>query len=232
MSDLITRKEAKNLGLRYYFTGKPCKRGHIQKRMVASFSCSSCSAITARAFRKRNPLAANEAAKKWRLSHPEKVKELKAKFDKLPKYKEKQKARSKKHYENNKEKFLASVSAHYKANKERQRIRSRAWKKRNPDNLVENRNKRRARLLRAEGHFTEHEVRELFIKQNGKCNNCLNIITLEKGKSNIANRDHIIALSRGGTNWIINIQLLCHSCNSKKWAHDPVEFARREGRLL
>jgi len=40
--DIITRKEAKKLGLKYYFTGKPCKYGHIAIRLTTNWDCLEC----------------------------------------------------------------------------------------------------------------------------------------------------------------------------------------------
>lgn len=37
------RNEAIEKGLQTYFTGKPCKRGHIAKRFVSSYQCVECS---------------------------------------------------------------------------------------------------------------------------------------------------------------------------------------------
>ena len=39
---IISRKEAKEQGLKYYFTGKPCGRGHIVKRSVSNYKCWQC----------------------------------------------------------------------------------------------------------------------------------------------------------------------------------------------
>lgn len=39
--EIISRKEALNLGLKYYFTGKPCKHGHVSKRDSRG-SCYEC----------------------------------------------------------------------------------------------------------------------------------------------------------------------------------------------
>jgi len=39
---LIFRKEAKAKGLRRYFTGRSCKRGHIAERKVISRNCMEC----------------------------------------------------------------------------------------------------------------------------------------------------------------------------------------------
>lgn len=39
---LITREEAISAQLTKYFTGKPCKRGHIAPRYVKSLSCLEC----------------------------------------------------------------------------------------------------------------------------------------------------------------------------------------------
>jgi hypothetical protein len=49
--DIITRKEAQQLGLTRYFDGKPCKRGHIAERWVSSPHCLACKAERRKADR-------------------------------------------------------------------------------------------------------------------------------------------------------------------------------------
>lgn len=39
---MISRKEAKSMGLKFYLTGKPCKRGHVSKRRCDSGACLEC----------------------------------------------------------------------------------------------------------------------------------------------------------------------------------------------
>lgn len=40
--EIISRKEAKEKGLKRYFTGKPCKRGHINERFTGTTKCRAC----------------------------------------------------------------------------------------------------------------------------------------------------------------------------------------------
>lgn len=40
---LITRKEARRQGLKHYFTGKPCRNGHLDARLTSSRACCTCS---------------------------------------------------------------------------------------------------------------------------------------------------------------------------------------------
>lgn len=40
--EIITRKEAKALGIKMYFTGKLCKRGHISDRYTSIGRCVEC----------------------------------------------------------------------------------------------------------------------------------------------------------------------------------------------
>lgn len=86
---------------------------------------------------------------------------------------------------------------------------------------------RKALLLNVGGRFTADQIDDLHAKQREKCANC---------RANICpktyHRDHRVALSRGGTNDISNIQLLCIPCNRRKYNKDPIEFAQAEGRLL
>lgn len=42
MNELITRKQALEQAFRYYFTGKPCKRGHVALRFVRGSTCTQC----------------------------------------------------------------------------------------------------------------------------------------------------------------------------------------------
>ena len=45
---LITRQKAKRLGLKRYFTGEPCPKGHIEERDVAGRHCFGCTREHAR----------------------------------------------------------------------------------------------------------------------------------------------------------------------------------------
>jgi 5-methylcytosine-specific restriction endonuclease McrA len=85
---------------------------------------------------------------------------------------------------------------------------------------------RRARELGAEGSFTLDEIKALLQHQRGKCVYCARSIRKDY------HVDHRVALARGGSNWISNIQLTCGPCNRRKGATDPIEYARRIGRLL
>ncbi|AUR82917.1 hypothetical protein NVP1030O_01 [Vibrio phage 1.030.O._10N.222.55.F9] len=40
--EIISKEDAKASGLRFYFTGKKCKYGHISKRLVSTKNCHQC----------------------------------------------------------------------------------------------------------------------------------------------------------------------------------------------
>jgi|DEB0MinimDraft_6_1074348.scaffolds.fasta_scaffold53708_3 5-methylcytosine-specific restriction endonuclease McrA len=48
-----SRKEAKELGLKHYFTGNPCPKGHIADRFVSNGTCAECLSIQAASFEKK-----------------------------------------------------------------------------------------------------------------------------------------------------------------------------------
>jgi hypothetical protein len=45
---IISRAEARALGLKRFFTGKPCRRGHIADRYVRGWTCRECAFANAR----------------------------------------------------------------------------------------------------------------------------------------------------------------------------------------
>jgi len=76
-SRVISCKDAKTQGLSRYFTGKPCKRGHIAERYVRTGNCIHCdnerymiSYHTSEAHRDY----VREYGKQWAKRNPEKVK--------------------------------------------------------------------------------------------------------------------------------------------------------------
>jgi hypothetical protein len=47
---IITRKKAMEKGLKRYFTGKPCKHGHVAERYTVSRHCSICNYASGREY--------------------------------------------------------------------------------------------------------------------------------------------------------------------------------------
>lgn len=66
----------------------------------------------------------------------------------------------------------------------------------------------RCKKMGIAGILTETEWRDILWKYNYQCANC--------GTSEDLTIDHIIPISRGGTNTSDNVQPLCKSCNSRK----------------
>ena len=81
---IIGRDEAKALGLKRFFTGEPCKHGHVAERYVGRYGCVECDRASALEWRVANVEWAREreraAAYKYRAANPEKDRERKRKW--------------------------------------------------------------------------------------------------------------------------------------------------------
>jgi hypothetical protein len=84
MHEIINRKDAIEKGDKFYFTGKPCKAGHIEPRYVSCRQCSVCikSASDKRyatnpdyvnGWQKANRERCRAYGQKWRATHVEEV---------------------------------------------------------------------------------------------------------------------------------------------------------------
>ena len=100
-------------------------------------------------------------------------------------------------YENHKDEVQTRGKAYRSNHREQYREYNRQWQRRNPDKC---RDKRHAR--RALGEFPKD------FKLMSHCWVCLSTENLQV--------DHILPVSRGGTNDISNLTTLCGSCNSSK----------------
>ena len=106
-----------------------------------------------------------------------------------------------------------AVTRYQAKNKDKVKRVLKSWRNRNPDKVKNQKYMRRT----AEGFFTKEDIHTLLEKQRGCCNGCDKEFTAEF-KYEI---DHIFPISKGGSNWPTNLQLLCRSCNARKSAKIP-----------
>jgi hypothetical protein len=67
--EVISRKEAKERGLKRYFTGKPCKHGHVAERFINRI-CVECSRSATRRWREENHDKELARVQRWKSDKP------------------------------------------------------------------------------------------------------------------------------------------------------------------
>ena len=217
---LVTRDEARAAGLSRYFTGEPCKLGHIVERVTANGACRLCSNKRSAIAHKANREKSNAAGRAWRQRN--KAKAAAQALARRLKDPERARQRSLRWSRKNGE-YRRAYNA---ANADAIKARVRQWAIDNPERYRAIQRNRRARLAAAEGYHTGAEIKALLTKQKGRCVYCSTSIAKK------FHADHIVPLVDGGSNWISNIQLTCPTCNMQKNRADPIAFAIRLGRLL
>lgn len=203
-TEIISRAEAKARGLKHYFTGKPCIRGHLVTRRTRSGQCKLCSAEDARQWAIKNKERVSKYLKEWHAKNPERARELNQVW-----------------LEKNKQRQIDKR----KANAKILRKKTADWAKRNPEICALWSRNRRA-LKKNNGSHTLQDIADLLTKQGFKCVYCNSNV---RKKYHV---DHVISLKHGGRNSKENLQILCGPCNLSKHAKDPIIFANQIGLLL
>ena len=223
---VVTRKQAKADRLMLYFQGSACLQGHISQRYTRNGECVVCASDRQRRdpqkTRDRNARSKLKhrdkvlqrsreyAAKRW-AENPEQMRERNREWSKANP--EKRLAKEKRWREKNSE-YVADRDRAYRAGNEglhvQNRARVKAWRVANPDAYRAQVHLRRARKVGAEGSYGPEDVQRMLHAQNGVCNGCSAAIWKNY------TIDHMTPLSRGGSNWPANLQLLCKRCNSAK----------------
>lgn len=201
---IISRAQAMADGLAFYFTGNPCKHGHLSQRRVTNSDCIECSAIRSREHAKANP----DMRRKWDAKYEKKNPDMRKQI-------------SRRYYANNKEKMVERSRAYYAENLNK----IRQYYEANKDKFFAHSRTRRSRVANAPGTHTAADVRDILTMQRHHCACCgVKLATYHV--------DHIVPLSRGGSNDKANLQILCAPCNLSKHAKDPLTFMQERGFLL
>lgn len=179
-----------------YFEGTPCPKGHTL-RYVKGRLCVQCRNERHRAWYAKNREGILLGLKTLRKVDPDKTK-----------------AKDKRRYWNNKEKHDERTRIWRLANSDKMRESARAWRAANPDKMRIKRKRVRDKRRGAEGKYSLANIQGILEIQNSCCVGC-GISFSQKVPYTI---DHIIPVSRGGSNWPLNLQLLCSSCNDRKGA--------------
>ena len=148
---------------------------------------------------------------------------------------EREVAYRKKSYQNNAEKRKALSRQYRKDNPDRvwairfpekARVSRKRWSEKESSKPIMKAasNRRRVRKGGGGGTISGSDIKRLTEMQGGRCAYCQ-----KKTKLTL---DHIVALANGGAHESRNAQMLCGSCNSKKSAKDPLDYARQIGLLL
>lgn len=153
--NILLRKDAIRLGLKRYFNGVPCPRGHVAERLVKG-GCLVCDradtlarsrvkseqrAAYAREYRALHPEQTMAATEKWRSENPERVKALKSASQKR-----------------NRASANKRAQRYVEANRESVYARSAAWAKANPARVRANANRRRADELQRTPAWADHDA--------------------------------------------------------------------------
>lgn len=123
--EITSKKEAKKQGLKYYFTGKPCKHGHSSERFVGSGHCRACMVKKSRKYRDQNKEKIAERNRKYQEQNKELIAESRRK------HYEKNKGEIAEYYKQNKEK----IAEYRKQNKKKIAESNLKWRKANPEQV-------------------------------------------------------------------------------------------------
>jgi 5-methylcytosine-specific restriction endonuclease McrA len=127
----------------------------------------------------------------------------------------------------NRSHLLQYQRAYAEQNRQKINDRARRWIQKNLQrhraNARKSKQNRRAREVEAVGQFTVKDIELLHVRQRGRCYWC------KAGYGEKFHIDHVWPLKRGGSNGPENIVLSCPTCNVRKNARTPLDFA---GRLL
>lgn len=236
---IICRVKAREAGLSHFFTGEPCPYGHVAIRRVSNRACLLCERDRCKRYwsghkeaqisRKRAWNAANKdrtkaASAAWHLANREKALAT-AKVWKLAN-KDRVRSTTIAYKVANRDAIKKTYDTWLAANKNRRAPLMAAYRAANREAYSTRQRNRNAQKRNASGVHTKKDILDIFKAQRGRCAYC------DKPLTKKYHVDHIVPISRGGTNDRRNLQCTCGPCNVSKRDKLPEDFARTIGLLI
>lgn len=235
------REVAKAAGEKYYDTGKLCANGHSSKRYTSTGYCVQCVAKNVKNSTARHPdhpaqaIARAAGILRYSTGEPCRNGHMCERYVHNGNCVECRAACQIRFHETHPGASAEIARRHRAKSPESHRRASIKWAKAHPENVRKNmkatfeRNPelwRKRKVAYAQnyqatkrangGQFTDADIDAIFTAQDGKCAGCS-----ERKKLEI---DHIMPVSRGGSNDRSNLQLLCRRCNASKGAKTMAEW--------
>jgi 5-methylcytosine-specific restriction endonuclease McrA len=179
-------------------------------------------AIRGRKWYRQNKARAKQNAAGWQRANPEKCRGYRNKYK--AKFPRRVRRATRKSYQKRRVRCIAwsqqwqrdhpdrarETNRRFRVrNRKRLRRRNHEWRRENPEKARENDRRRYVRLAGAEGSHSVGEFVALCELYGGHCLRC--------GRTRRKlTEDHIIPLSKGGSDWLSNMQPLCGPCNTAK----------------
>ena len=197
---------------------------HKTCRYGVRSQCKACDVAYSDKWKAENPEAARKHRSKnhqthkserltynklWIASNPDKIKAQRQRYH--SNHRDERVSRSRQRYATNKESHLEYMRRRYTENKEKIVAKIQEWRNKNPEKKLQYSHTRRAKIKGNGGTFTVQEWKELCSKYGNKC------LVPGCDRTDLS-PDHVIPISKGGTNSITNIQPLCSYHNNKKRA--------------
>lgn len=145
---VIARKEALSKDLKRYYTGKPCKHGHITERLTINGSCCTCALEKNRKRLAANPDYWREYKKQYRQKNLEKERQREAEWreknrkkisENLRRYRQENneavRVNEKRYRAENAEKIREDGRRQYEARKDHYRAMAKKYAARHPDKM-------------------------------------------------------------------------------------------------
>jgi hypothetical protein len=205
---------------------KPATLEYFHKQSTKSglrAECKPCACKKAKAYREENPETWKATLTNYRANNLEKARARGREYDAANR--KERRAKNRAYHKVNRARITERKRLAALADPEKATAKRRAWRRAHPELDRLRVAHRRALKHNAPGTHTAADITKQFQLQKGRCWWCG--VKLKEGGKDKFHPDHVIALARGGSNGPENIVCACPTCNLRKNAKSPLEFAGR-----